>query len=127
AEIGLVAYGTSHWAVEESRTQLETEHGVKTAYLRIRAYPFPDEVEAFIRRYRRVYIVEQNRDAQLKMLLRNDLPPDAMVHARSVLHYNGLPIDARSVTDDILMQEGRKARPAPAAAAPAGVAVARED
>jgi len=110
AEIGLIAYGTSHWAVEESRTQLEQEHGIKTAYMRVRAYPFPDEVEAFIRRYPRVYIVEQNRDAQLKMLLRTDLPPDAMTHARSVLHYNGLPIDARSLTDDILMQEGRKER-----------------
>jgi 2-oxoglutarate ferredoxin oxidoreductase subunit alpha len=110
AEIGLIAYGTSHWAVVESRSQLEQEHGVKTAYLRIRAYPFPDEVEAFIRRYPRIYIVEQNRDAQLKMLLRNDLPPDAMTHARSVLHYNGLPIDARSLTDDILIQEGKKER-----------------
>jgi hypothetical protein len=61
------------------------------------------------------------------MLLRNDLPVDATSHARSVLHYNGLPIDARSVTDEILIQEGRKTRPADASVASARVAVMRED
>jgi 2-oxoglutarate ferredoxin oxidoreductase subunit alpha len=80
-----------------------------------------------MRRYPRVYVVEQNRDAQMKMLLRNDLPVEATSHVRSVLHYNGLPIDARSVTDEILIQEGRKPRAAPAPVAAAGVAVMRED
>jgi len=80
-----------------------------------------------MRRYPRVYVVEQNRDAQMKMLLRNDLPVEATTHVRSVLHYNGLPIDARSVTDEILIQEGRKVRPAAPAVASAGVAVMRED
>jgi 2-oxoglutarate ferredoxin oxidoreductase subunit alpha len=126
AEIGIIAYGSSHWAVVESRQQLEKDAGVRTAYMRIRAYPFADEVAAFMRRYPRVYVVEQNRDAQMKMLLRNDLPVDATSHARSVLHYNGLPIDARSVTDEILIQEGRKPRPAADAVA-AGVPVMRED
>jgi 2-oxoglutarate ferredoxin oxidoreductase subunit alpha len=119
--------GLSDWGDEESRVQLEEQSGINTAYLRLRAYPFPDEVAAFMRRYPRIYIVEQNRDAQMKMLLRNDLPIDATSHARSVLHYNGLPIDARSVTDEILIQEGRKTRPAGAAVAVAGVAVLRED
>ena len=128
AEIGIIAYGSSHWAVHESRVQLKSECGIETAYMRVRAYPFPGEVESFVRRYPRVYVVEQNRDAQLKMLLRNDLPPDATAHVRSVLHYNGLPIDARSVTDEILVQEGRKERPAPAVpAAAAGITVVRED
>ena len=115
AEIGIVAYGSSHWAVIETRAQLE-EAGIKTAYMRVRAYPFPAEVDAFLARYPRVYLVEQNRDAQMKMLLRNDLPAGATNHVRSVLHYNGLPIDARSLTDDILVQEGRQAKaPAPTA------------
>jgi 2-oxoglutarate ferredoxin oxidoreductase subunit alpha len=127
AEIGIIGYGTSHWAIEESRSQLEKEYGIATAYLRLRGYPFPDEVVAFMRRYPRVYVVEQNRDAQMKMLLRNDLPVEATTHVRSVLHYNGLPIDARSVTDEILIQEGRKGRPATTAVAAAGVAVMRED
>jgi 2-oxoglutarate ferredoxin oxidoreductase subunit alpha len=127
SEIGLIGYGTSHWAIDESRSQLEKEYGIRTAYLRLRAYPFPDEVAAFMRRYPRIYVVEQNRDAQMKMLLRNDLPVDATSHARSVLHYNGLPIDARSLTDEILIQEGRKVRPAAPVVAAAGVAVMRED
>ena len=122
AEIGIVAYGTSHWAVIESRAQLEAEAGVKTAYMRIRAYPFPPEVDAFLARYPRVYLVEQNRDAQLRMLLRNDLAPAATNHVRSVLHYSGLPIDARSLTNDILEQEGKKPRAAKAAAPVAAVA-----
>jgi len=109
SEIGIIGYGTSHWAIEECRTQLAQEAGLKTAYMRLRAFPFPADVEAFIARYPRVYLVEQNRDAQMKMLFRIEMPAGATNHVRSVLHYNGLPIDARSLTDDILIQEGRKA------------------
>ncbi len=122
AEVGIIAYGSSHWAVIETRAQLEQEAGLKTAYMRIRAYPFPAEVESFLARYPRVYLVEQNRDAQLRMLLRNDLPPAATNHVRSVLHYNGLPIDARSLTNDILEQEGHKPAAPVAAVAQAAVA-----
>jgi 2-oxoglutarate ferredoxin oxidoreductase subunit alpha len=127
AEVGIIAYGSSHWAVVESRAQLEEEAGLKTAYMRIRAYPFSAEVDAFLARYPRVYLVEQNRDAQLRMLLRNDLPPAATNHVRSVLHYNGLPIDARSLTDDILVQEGKKAAATPAAPAQAAVAASSSE
>ena len=129
AEIGIIGYGTSHWAIEECRSLLEQEEGMKTAYMRLRAYPFPPEVEAFIARYQRIYLVEQNRDAQMKMLIRIDLPAGATNHVRSVLHYNGLPVDARSLSDDILVQEGRKA-PATVPATTAGratvVTAARE-
>ncbi len=112
AEVGVIGYGTSHYAIDESRDQLSREAGIATAYLRLRAYPFTDEVAAFIRRYPRIYVVEQNRDAQLRMLLKMDLPAELTGRLRSVLHYNGLPIDARSVTDDILAQEGKKERAA---------------
>jgi 2-oxoglutarate/2-oxoacid ferredoxin oxidoreductase subunit alpha len=112
AEIGIIGYGTSHWAIEESRNQLEQESGVKTAYLRLRAYPFSDDVGAFIDRFARVYIVEQNRDAQMLSLMRLEMSAGRTAKLRSVLHFNGLPIDARSVTDDILIQEGRKDRAA---------------
>jgi 2-oxoglutarate ferredoxin oxidoreductase subunit alpha len=108
-EIGIVAYGTSHWAVDESRDQLQRENGVRTAYLRVRAYPFTSEIEEFVTRYRRIYIVEQNRDAQMLALMRLELPPEQIAKLRSIRHYTGLPIDARSVTDDILVQEGLKA------------------
>jgi 2-oxoglutarate ferredoxin oxidoreductase subunit alpha len=108
ADIGIIGFGSSHWAIEESRDQLQREHGIKTAYLRLRAYPFTDELTAFLDRYERIYIVEQNRDAQMLALMRLDITADHHVKVRSVLHYTGLPIDARSVTDDILQQEGLK-------------------
>jgi len=109
ARIGIVGYGSSHWSIVESRAQMEQEAGVRTGYLRLKAYPFTDELNAFIARYDRIYVVEQNRDAQMRGLMRLDLTPEQSAKLRSVLHYNGLPIDARSITDDILVQEGRRA------------------
>jgi 2-oxoglutarate/2-oxoacid ferredoxin oxidoreductase subunit alpha len=109
-EIGIIGYGTSHWAIDESRDQLEKETSIKTAYLRLRAYPFNDDLGAFIDRYKRIYVVEQNRDAQMVGLMRLELSPERIAKLRSVLHYNGLPIDARSITDAILVDEGRKDR-----------------
>lgn len=111
AEIGIIGYGTSHWAIDESRDQLEREFGVRTGYLRLRAYPFTPELEQFLDRYSRIYIVEQNRDAQMLSLIRLECTPEHAAKLRSVLHYSGLPIDARSVTDRIEEQEGLKARP----------------
>jgi 2-oxoglutarate ferredoxin oxidoreductase subunit alpha len=105
AEVAIVAYGSSHFAVEEARDQLREEHGIETAYLRLRAYPFPQAVEEFLGRYQRVYVVEQNRDGQMLALLRMETAPALSPRLRSVLHYNGLPIDARSITDSIVSQE----------------------
>jgi 2-oxoglutarate ferredoxin oxidoreductase subunit alpha len=99
--VGIIAYGSSHWAMQESRDQLREEAGLKTSYLRLRAYPFSPDVEEFIRRHDRVYVVEQNRDGQMMSLLRMDMDPALQVRLRSALHWNGLPIDARSITDTI--------------------------
>jgi len=104
-KIGIIAFGSSHWAVEESRDQLREEANIQTSYLRVRAYPFTPDVHDFIRRYDRVYVVEQNRDGQMLSLLKMDGDPKFATRLRSVLHYNGLPIDARSVTDGLLEQE----------------------
>ena len=79
---------------------------MNTSYLRVRAYPFNEDLVKFIDAHERIYIVEQNRDAQLAMLMKLELSPERCAKLRSVLHYNGLPIDARSVSDDILAQEG---------------------
>ena len=106
AKIGFIGYGTSHFAIEESRDQLREETKVETSYFRLRAYPFNDELAAFIDAHERVYVIEQNRDAQLLQLMKLELTPDRQKKLRSVLHYNGLPIDARSITDDVLAQEG---------------------
>jgi 2-oxoglutarate ferredoxin oxidoreductase subunit alpha len=106
AKIGLIGFGTSHFATEESRDQLLEEFKVETSYFRLRAYPFNDELAAFIDAHERVYVIEQNRDAQMRQLMKLELTPERQLKLRSVLHYNGLPIDARSITDDVLSQEG---------------------
>ncbi len=105
AALGIIAYGSSHWAVAEALDQLRQEHGIEAAYCRVRSYPFSEEVSDFIRRMPRVYVVEQNRDAQLLSLLRMELDGASINRLHSVLHYGGLPMDARSITDSIIQQE----------------------
>jgi 2-oxoglutarate/2-oxoacid ferredoxin oxidoreductase subunit alpha len=106
AEIGFIGYGTSHWAIAESRDQLSEETDLKVSYYRLRAYPFTADLAAFIDAHDRIYVIEQNRDAQLLQLMRLELTPERIAKLRTVLHYNGLPIDARTITDDVLAQEG---------------------
>jgi 2-oxoglutarate/2-oxoacid ferredoxin oxidoreductase subunit alpha len=105
SKVGLIAFGTSDFAVMESRDQLKKEYGVETDYLRIRAFPFTREIHDFVASHERIYIIEQNRDAQMQSLLKLDLPAEDAVKLRSVRHFNGLPIDARSVTDELVLQE----------------------
>jgi 2-oxoglutarate/2-oxoacid ferredoxin oxidoreductase subunit alpha len=104
-KIGIIAYGTTHWALTESCDQLLKENNIAVDYLRVRAYPFTQEVHDFIKNHDRVYVVEQNRDAQMFQLIKLDIAVDQVTKLRSVVHYNGLPIDARSVTDAIVSQE----------------------
>src|SRR4051812_4857161 len=105
AEIGIIAFGTTHWALTECRDQLRDEHKLGTDYLRIRAFPFSHDVADFVRSHKRVYVVEQNRDAQMFSLLRIDLDNELVAKLRSVARLDGLPIDARSVTDEIAAME----------------------
>jgi len=107
SEIGILAFGTSHWALTESLDQLRDEHKLTPDYMRIRAYPFAPEIADFVRSHRRVYVVEQNRDAQLASLLKLDLESELVPRLRSVARLDGLPIDARSVTEDIAAKEAK--------------------
>jgi len=107
ARIGLIAIGTSDYAVRESRDQLQEEYGIPASYLRLKAYPFADGLKEFIRRHDRVYVVDQNRDAQLLGLMRLDLDADLIAKLRSVRYYGGLPLDARTVTAEVVKQEGK--------------------
>jgi len=106
--VGIIAFGSSDFAVAESRSQLARQHTLPTDYLRVRAFPFTPEVAAFVAAHDRIYVVEQNRDAQLLSLLKIDLPPADVAKLHSVLHFNGLPIDARSVTTAIAAAEGAR-------------------
>ena len=106
ARIGIVYCGTSRYGCEESRDQLREELGIETSALRLRAYPFGAELQGFIERHERVYVVDQNRDGQLHGLMRLDLDPGLTAKLRGIRHYNGLPLDARTVTEEIVRQEG---------------------
>ena len=102
--IGILAYGSSHPAVIECRDQLRLEHDIQTDYLRVRALPPSPEVQRFMENHERIYIVEQNRDGQMRAILSIEFPASTN-HLRSVLHYTGIPMDARFITNSILRQE----------------------
>ena len=101
--VGLLAYGSSDEAVKESLDQLRAA-GVSADYLRVRGFPFGAEVEAFLDRHEVVYVIEQNRDAQLRSLLVLETPVDKRKLV-PVLHYDGLPMNARFITDAVLKHQ----------------------
>jgi 2-oxoglutarate ferredoxin oxidoreductase subunit alpha len=107
AKTGIIGYGTSHWGITESRDQLRDEYGIETDYLRLRAYPFTREVHEFIEQHERVYVVEQNRDAQMLSLLKLDVKAELIPRLHSIAHITGLPLDARSITDELTTMEGK--------------------
>ena len=106
SRVGFLAYGTTDFALRESMDQIKNEHGADVDYMRIRAYPFAHEIHDFVASHERIYVVEQDRDAQLESLLKLDLPADQVVKLRSILHYNGLPMDARTITEEFVTKEG---------------------
>jgi 2-oxoglutarate ferredoxin oxidoreductase subunit alpha len=106
SKIAFLAYGSTDFALLESLDQIEKEHKLSVDYMRIRAYPFPHAVHDFVASHERVYVVEQDRDAQLASLLKLDLPAEQVVKLRSILHYNGLPPDARTITAEFATKEG---------------------
>jgi 2-oxoglutarate ferredoxin oxidoreductase subunit alpha len=105
ARIGVLAFGTTHWAIIESQDQLQKEHKMSASYYRLRAVPFTSHLAEFFAKHDRVYVVEQNRDAQMASLIKLELSPELGAKIRSVLHYSGLPIDARFVTDAVIAAE----------------------
>lgn len=107
ARIGFIAYGTTHWPLEESRDQLRREKGIDVSYFRLRALPFTDELRAFVARHDRVYVVEQNRDGQMADLIRLEVAND-QGKIRKILHYTGLPCDARFISESVLKMEANR-------------------
>jgi 2-oxoglutarate ferredoxin oxidoreductase subunit alpha len=96
---GVIYYGSTTAAMDEALDLLEAQ-GKPVNALRVRAFPFPDSVFEFIAEHDRVYVVEQNRDAQLKSLLVNEGGVDP-ARLPSVLHYDGTPITARFIAGAI--------------------------
>jgi 2-oxoglutarate ferredoxin oxidoreductase subunit alpha len=104
AEIGIIAYGSTQPAVEEALTLMSKNSGPKTSFLRLRALPATSEVRNFINKFERIYIVEANRDGQLRQILSSVLP-DMAPKFRSACHSDGLPLTAKWVKEAILAQE----------------------
>ena len=98
-DIGLIAFGSSHGATVEALDRL-AEQGVAVDYLRLRAFPFGEEVEAFLDAHRTVFVLEQNRDAQMRSLLMAELDADPQKLV-SILHYNGLPVPSDMIVERI--------------------------
>jgi 2-oxoglutarate ferredoxin oxidoreductase subunit alpha len=99
ARFGAIFYGSTSPAMVEALDAL-AERGILVNALRVRAFPFADEIVDFCNSHPWVFVVEQNRDAQLKTLLVNE---SSVNQSRliSVLHYDGTPITARFIVDEI--------------------------
>ena len=96
---GVMYFGSTTASMHEALDGLEA-NGIHLDALRIRAFPFSDEVVEFVRRHEQVFLVEQNRDAQLRTLLINECNIDP-ARVVPVLHYDGTPITARFINDAI--------------------------
>ncbi|MBT8042609.1 MAG: hypothetical protein KJN98_05520, partial [Pontiella sp.] len=94
--VGVVHYGTSEASTLEALHHLNNLHGISLDSMGIKSFPFSDEVEQFIEEHEYVFVVDQNRDAQMRTLLINefDFEPERLV---SILHYDGSPITARNI------------------------------
>jgi 2-oxoglutarate ferredoxin oxidoreductase subunit alpha len=105
---GAIYYGSTAAAMEEAAEQLAAR-GIAVDLLRVRAFPFSDEVLDFIAAHERVFVVEQNRDAQLRTLLINEgeVNPKELIR---ILHYDGSPITATNITGQIAAAIGQPAR-----------------
>lgn len=98
--MGLVSLGSCDGAVREALDVLR-RRGIQIDYMRVRAFPFGQEVEDFLAAHARIFVVEQNRDAQLRSLLTLETAVDkSKLH--SILYYSGLPIASSVIVDGVL-------------------------
>ncbi len=103
-KVGLLTYGSCEAAVREARVLLNHARGPKTDFLRMRALPFTKDISDFIKNHERIYIVEANRDGQMRQIL-SAIMPDQASRLRSAAHSDGLPLTAKWIEETILAQE----------------------
>lgn len=103
AEVGIIAFGSTKYAVDEARDRLAAI-GIPTSFLRLRALPIGDEVREFIRSYERLYVVELNRDGQLHAILQTEIPEGA-TRLVSLAEMDGMPLTPHKVVDAIRERE----------------------
>ena len=113
SDIGIVSLGSCDGAIREAIDVLKT-HGVSVNYMRVRSFPFTEDVERFLANHRVLFVVEQNRDAQFRSLLTLETAVEKS-KLRSLLHYSGLPISSSFIVEGVL-DEARPRSAQPAAA-----------
>ncbi|MGH8311280.1 MAG: 2-oxoacid:acceptor oxidoreductase subunit alpha, partial [Steroidobacteraceae bacterium] len=101
-DVAIVSLGSCDGAVQEAIDVLK-RMGVVLDYMRVRAFPFGDEVEKFLAGHRKIFAVEQNRDAQLRSLLTLETGVEK-AKLRSLLHYDGLPISSQFIIEGVLAE-----------------------
>ena len=101
-DIGIVSIGSCDGAVREALEVLR-RRGMQLDYMRVRAFPFGSEVEDFLAAHRVLFVVEQNRDAQLRSLLTLETAVEKS-KLRSILHYSGLPISSDCIVDGVMQE-----------------------
>jgi len=97
--VGVVYFGSTSAAMDEAIALL-AETGMFADALRVCAFPLAPEIGDFVRAHAQVFVVEQNRDAQMRTLMATDLSLDP-ARLTSILHYGGAPITARFIADAI--------------------------
>jgi 2-oxoglutarate/2-oxoacid ferredoxin oxidoreductase subunit alpha len=100
--LGIVSLGSCDGAIREALDVLK-QRGVALDYMRVRAFPFSEDVEKFLAAHELLFVVEQNRDAQLRALLTLETAVDK-AKLRSLLHYNGLPISSQFIVEGVLAE-----------------------
>jgi len=103
SEIGLIHFGSTRWPMEEA-LDLLAEQGFQPDSLRIRSLPAHAEVEEFITKHTHCYVVEQNRDGQMRSILAATFP-DLAPRLRSICHFNGSFLDANTIVSAVLKLE----------------------
>ena len=102
AKVGIIAYGTTRYAIEEARDWLARQ--LPTSFLRLRALPINQQVREFVAAHERVYVIELNRDGQMHSILQAEMPTYA-ARLRSIAHLDGLPLTAQWVQARLLQEE----------------------
>jgi 2-oxoglutarate/2-oxoacid ferredoxin oxidoreductase subunit alpha len=115
SSVGLVSLGSCDGAIREALDVLKGE-GVALDYMRVRAFPFSEDVEKFLAAHEVLFVVEQNRDAQFRALLTLETAVDKR-KLRSLLHYDGLPVCASFIVEGVLTELRPRTLAAPKGAA----------
>jgi 2-oxoglutarate ferredoxin oxidoreductase subunit alpha len=108
-DVGIVSLGSCDGAVREALDILK-RRGAHLDYMRVRSFPFGQDVEEFLASHRVLFVVEQNRDAQFKSLLTLETKVEK-AKLRSILHYSGLPISSSVIVDGVLAELGESLSP----------------